>query len=125
MSEQALQARPVTIADARRYARDRLHGLLGPDKLADVQLLTSELVTNAVRHAGLNEEDAVNLEIYVGTDTVHVAVVDGGAGFDFSKILDEPRDARGGWGLVLVGKVSDRWGIDASPPHTVWFEIDR
>ena len=79
MSEQALQARPVTIADARRYARDRLHGLLGPDKLADVQLMTSELVTNAVRHAGLNEEDAVNLEIYVDTDTVHVAVVDGGA----------------------------------------------
>jgi hypothetical protein len=24
-----------------------------------------------------------------------------------------------------VGKVSDRWGIDASPAHTVWFEIDR
>ncbi len=124
MSEQALQARPVAVADARRYVRDRLEGLLTPDRLSDVQLLTSELVTNAVRHAGLKEGDAVNLEIDVDTDTVHVAVVDGGAGFDFSKILDEPGDPRGGWGLVLVGRVSDRWGIDASPPHTVWFEID-
>ena len=52
-----------------------------------------------------------------------MAVVDGGAGFDFSKIFDEPQDPRGGWGLILVGKLSDRWGIDASP-HTVWFEID-
>ena len=123
MSEQALQARPVAVADARRYVRDRLEGLLAPDRLSDVQLLTSELVTNAVRHAGLKEEDAVNLEIDVDTDTVHVAVVDGGAGFDFSKIFDEPQDPRGGWGLILVGKLSDRWGIDGSP-HTVWFEID-
>ena len=122
--QQALRARPVVVADARRYVRDRLDGVVTSDRLSDVQLLTSELVTNAVRHAGLKEGDAVYLEVDVDIDTVHVAVVDGGAGFDFSKILDEPGDPRGGWGLILVGKVSDRWGIDASPLHTVWFEID-
>jgi anti-sigma regulatory factor (Ser/Thr protein kinase) len=122
---QALQARPVAVADARRYVRDRLDGLLSPRRLSEAELLTSELVTNAVRHARLKEGDPIGLDIDVDADTVHIAVVDAGSGFDFSKIFDEPGDPRGGWGLILVGKVSDRWGIDASPPHSVWFEIDR
>ena len=63
-----------------------------------MQLLTIELVTNAVRHAGLKEGDAVNLEIDVDADTVHVAVVDGGSGFDFSKIFDEPEETLAGGG---------------------------
>jgi anti-sigma regulatory factor (Ser/Thr protein kinase) len=125
MPQQALQARPVSVADARRHLRDKLHGLLGSRRLAEAELLTSELVTNAVRHARLKEGDPIGLDIDVDTDTVHVAVVDAGAGFDFTKIFDEPRDPRGGWGLYLVDKVSDRWGIDASSPHSVWFEIDR
>jgi anti-sigma regulatory factor (Ser/Thr protein kinase) len=125
VSVQALQARPVAVADARRHVRDRLEGLLRPRRLAEAELLTSELVTNAVRHAQLKEGDPIDLDIDVDTDTVHVAVVDGGKGFDFRKIFEEPGDRRGGWGLYLVDKVSDRWGIDASPPHSVWFEIDR
>jgi len=123
--QQALQARPVAVADARRYVRDRLDGLLTPDRLSEIELLTGELMTNAVRHAGLKERDPIGLDIDVDTDTVHVAVVDGGPGFDFGKIFQEPGDHRGGWGLFIVDKVSDRWGIDASPPHSVWFEIDR
>jgi anti-sigma regulatory factor (Ser/Thr protein kinase) len=125
VSEQALQARPVAVADARRHVRDRLEGHLSPRRLAEAELLTSELVTNAVRHARLRDGDPIGLDIDVDSDTVHVAVVDAGAGFDYSKILEEPGDLRGGWGLFLVDKVSDRWGIDASPPHSVWFEIDR
>jgi anti-sigma regulatory factor (Ser/Thr protein kinase) len=123
--QQALQARPVAAADARRHVHDRLDGLLSPRRLAEAELLTSELVTNAVRHAWLREGDPIGLDIDVDADTVHVAVVDGGMGFDFRKIFEEPGDRRGGWGLYLVDKVSDRWGIDASPPHSVWFEIDR
>jgi anti-sigma regulatory factor (Ser/Thr protein kinase) len=123
--QQALQARLVAVGDARRYVRDRLDGLLAPDRLAEVVLLTSELFTNAVRHAGLKEGDPIDLDIDVDTDTIHVAVVDAGSGFDYSKIFEERGDHRGGWGLFLVDKVSDRWGIDASSPHSVWFEIDR
>ncbi len=125
MPQRALQARPEAVADARRHVRDRLDGLLSPDRLSEVELLTSELFTNAVRHARLKEGDPISLYVAVDTDTVHVAVVDGGSGFDFGKIFEKPRDPRGGWGLFLVDKVSDRWAIDASPPHSVWFEIDR
>jgi anti-sigma regulatory factor (Ser/Thr protein kinase) len=125
VSQQALQARIEAVSDARRYVRDRLDGVLTPDRLSEVELLTSELFTNAVRHAGLEEGDRIHLDIDVDTDTVHVAVVDAGPGFDSSKIFHEPRDPGGGWGLFLVHKVSDRWGIDPSPPHSVWFEIDH
>jgi anti-sigma regulatory factor (Ser/Thr protein kinase) len=122
--QQALRARPVAVGDARRYVCDRLAGLLSPERIAEAALLTSELVTNAVRHAGLGDGDPIGLDIDVDTDTVHVAIVDGGAGFDYRKIFEQPGDRRGGWGLFIVDKVSDRWGIDASPPHSVWFEID-
>jgi anti-sigma regulatory factor (Ser/Thr protein kinase) len=122
--QQVLQAQPVAVADARRHVRDVIDGLLSPDRLSQAELLTSELVTNAVRHARLKEGDPIALDVDVDIDTVHLAVVDAGAGFDFTKIFQEPRDAPGGWGLVLVEKVSDRWGIDPSHPHSVWFEID-
>jgi anti-sigma regulatory factor (Ser/Thr protein kinase) len=123
---QALQARPVSIADARKVVRDQLDGFLSPHKLAEAELLTSELVTNAVRHAQLKERDRIGLDIDVDADTVCVAVVDGGPGFDFGKIIFwEPGDRRGGWGLYIVDKLSYRWGIDGSPSHSVWFEIDR
>jgi anti-sigma regulatory factor (Ser/Thr protein kinase) len=105
--------------------RDRLDGLLPSDRLSEVELLTTELVTNAVRHAGLKDGDQIDLDIDPDLDTVHVAVVDGGTGFDFGKLFEEPGDPRGGWGLFVVHKLSDRWGIDASSRHTVWFEIDR
>jgi anti-sigma regulatory factor (Ser/Thr protein kinase) len=123
--QQALQARPAAVADARRYVRDRLDGFLPPSRLSEVELLTSELVMNAVRHARLKDGDPIGLDIDVDIDTIHVAIVDAGVGFAYSKIFEEPGDLRGGWGLFLVDRVSDRWGIDASPPHSVWFEIDR
>jgi hypothetical protein len=27
--------------------------------------------------------------------------------------------------LFLIEKLSNRWGIEGSPSHSVWFEIDR
>jgi len=55
---------------------------------------------------------------------IRVSVVDGGAGFDATNLLRSPRADEGGWGLFLVGEMSDHWGIDRDP-HSVWFEIHR
>ena len=33
------------------------------------------------------------------------------------------RGADGGWGLLIVGHASDRWGV-ADGSTNVWFEID-
>jgi anti-sigma regulatory factor (Ser/Thr protein kinase) len=91
--------------------------------LEDVKLLVSELVTNSVRHAYSHEGDHVELEVSVEDDTLRVQVADTGPGF-------EPRPRRtgrhtpGGWGLFLVEKLSDRWGVARNSLTRVWFEID-
>jgi hypothetical protein len=56
LAEQALRARPDAIGEAREYVRDRIADVLNPPKLYAAELLTSELVTNAVRHANVGEE---------------------------------------------------------------------
>jgi anti-sigma regulatory factor (Ser/Thr protein kinase) len=98
----ALSAHPTAVSRARRYVRERLSDVLPPRKVAEVELLTSELVTNAVRHARLNEGDPIAIEIEAGPTKVRVSVIDAGAGFDFGRMLREPRNATGGWGLFLV-----------------------
>ncbi len=81
----------------------------------------SELVTNAVLHAGSDVEVAVQLTATAArvevTDASGEAVV--------------PRDARSdedsGRGLALVGSLARRWGVRPAPGggKTVWFEVDR
>jgi anti-sigma regulatory factor (Ser/Thr protein kinase) len=59
----SLPARPSAIGLAREYVRERLAETLSPQKLAETVLLTSELVTNVVRHAQPDERDTFRLVI--------------------------------------------------------------
>jgi anti-sigma regulatory factor (Ser/Thr protein kinase) len=111
---------------AAAWARNALLPLdarVEPVVMEDVRLLVSELVTNSVRHAGAGPSDHVQLEVSLEDDTLHVQVADAGDGFD-----PRPRRAEatkpGGWGLFLVEKLSDRWGVARNHLTRVWFEID-
>jgi anti-sigma regulatory factor (Ser/Thr protein kinase) len=125
LPEHALRAHPSAVAEARRRVRDRLEGVLEPEKLVEAQLLASELVTNAVLHPNMGEEAEIELDFEMTDGSVRVSVADTGRGFDRGKVLPASVDVPGGWGLFLVEALADRWGIDVSPPHRVWFEIDR
>jgi two-component sensor histidine kinase len=88
----------------------------------DVLLLVTELVTNAVRHASAGPDGVVRVELRRGTDILRVAVSDEGTGFTAKAPL-EPNEA-GGWGLALVDRIADRWGITPTRSGTcAWFEI--
>ncbi|MGZ8625224.1 MAG: PAS domain S-box protein [Actinomycetota bacterium] len=116
--------RPESIsAGEARHALDELIGSsLDPTALDNAKLLTSELVTNAVRHGPHGPYADICLRVVVRDSVVRVEVLDDGAGF----IRPAPgRRDTGGWGLVLVDRVADRWGIGEGGPTTVWFEIDR
>ncbi|HEY8865503.1 MAG TPA: ATP-binding protein [Solirubrobacteraceae bacterium] len=89
--------------------------------LDDVRLLVSELVTNSVLHAGVEEGGELTLEVGVD-DVLRVSVSDEGAGF--APDAAESEDI-GGWGLLLVERLADRWGIVHDDATHVWFEIDR
>jgi serine/threonine-protein kinase RsbW len=109
---------------ARRHVADSAASLLDEQRLDDARLLVSEIVTNAVRHAGLSAGDDVTVEVRPAERGVVVEVSDPGHGF-----LPSPRpDALvvGGWGLPLVQRLSDDWGVEDRPGggSVVWFRVD-
>jgi anti-sigma regulatory factor (Ser/Thr protein kinase) len=110
-------------AEARRalIARD---GELPPAVRADVLLLLTELVTNAVRHSGLRPDQSVHVELHQWSRRVRVQVLDPGT--DFTRVRPGAReDQSGGWGLFLVDRIASSWGVGRSGARTcVWFEIE-
>jgi anti-sigma regulatory factor (Ser/Thr protein kinase) len=111
-------------AEARR-ALDEFGAALPERRMRDVRLLVSELVTNAVRHAGLASGDPIRLVIGDDDGHLRVEVYDGGTGFERQPPRPDPARASG-WGLFLVERLADRWGVEGADPGTrVWFEIDR
>jgi anti-sigma regulatory factor (Ser/Thr protein kinase) len=118
-----LEGTPGAAAAARK-ALDHLAGTLPDRRLRDVRLLVSELVTNAVRHAGLRTEDRIRLLVKRSDAVLRVEVHDPGTGFVLR--APEPDPARAsGWGLYLVEELADRWGMEGAGPGTqIWFELD-
>jgi anti-sigma regulatory factor (Ser/Thr protein kinase) len=111
---------PTAPAAARDAVEVALAGRLGQEGIAELRLLVSELVTNAVRH-GLDRRGAVELTLSLVGRCLRVEVADGGGGFTPPTREHDPEDP-GGWGLVVVDELVDRWGVEAAGGTRVWFE---
>ena len=103
---------------ARRFVRDALDG--HPASF-DAELLTCELVTNAVQHA--TDAGSVTVAVIHRGAVVHVDVIDDG-----KSGLPHWREAtgqdEGGRGFQLVNEIAQRWGFLREQAGTcVWFEI--
>lgn len=125
MQQISLQLAPEPKAAwTARRALDQLADLLPPEKLEDTRLVVSELVTNSVLHAGLSPDDRIGVVVTASNGSVRGEVYDPGRGFD---VPSEPRPRpglNGGWGLPIVERVSDRWGVEQDGVVRVWFELD-
>ncbi|MGZ4140299.1 MAG: ATP-binding protein [Actinomycetota bacterium] len=97
--------------------------VLDENRIDDLRLLMSELVTNSVRHGG-PQRAPIKLQIEVTSTSVRVKVQDAGRGFDTTPKPIRPDDDQG-WGLFLLDQLADRWGISQDGTTTVWFELDR
>ena len=116
-----LAGSPDAAALARR-ALARLEDELDEDTIDVVRLLVTELVTNSVRHA---EAKAVDMRVHVTREQVRLEVTDRGPGFQFEG-RQAGQELEGGWGLYLVDRLADRWGLDTTGGASqVWAEIDR
>jgi GAF domain-containing protein len=83
-------------------------------------LLTSELVTNAVRHAGTGLRLSLTR---VGADRVRISVHDRAPNVAV-RVRTSTDDAEGGRGLFLVEHLSAGWGsVSGDSGKTVWFEL--
>jgi anti-sigma regulatory factor (Ser/Thr protein kinase) len=116
--------RGPSAASAARNALLALEERLESRVLEDIRLLVSELVTNAIRHADGPSGGEVALDVTIEAGRVRVEVADPGEGFE-----PQPRDDEmtrpGGWGLYLVDRIADRWGVIRNRMNRVWFELDH
>ena len=116
----------VTAARCARLAvREELGGALPRRRLADVELIVSELATNSVRHSGCGDADELSMEADVEDDRVRVRMSDPGAGFDVHRPRPPSSGTSGGYGLILLDRLSDRWGVHRDARFSVWFEVQR
>ncbi|MGW6403815.1 SpoIIE family protein phosphatase [Streptomyces sp. NPDC055134] len=113
-----------SVATARAFVRDTLQGWGFPDIIDDAVVLTSELVTNAVVHAGtsaevlcLRTDDGVRIEVSDRYPEREIPLQQ-------SAINMGSPDREGGRGLQLCAALATRWGVDYTPTHKlVWFQL--
>ncbi|MFI1958466.1 SpoIIE family protein phosphatase [Streptomyces althioticus] len=114
-----------SVASARSFVRDTLQGWGFGDIVDDAVVLTSELVTNAVVHAGtsaellcLRSENGIRIEVADRYPEREIPLQ--GSPID----MGSP-DREGGRGLQLCAALAGHWGVDYTPTHkTVWFQLD-
>jgi len=88
----------------------------------NLTLLTCELVNNSVLHGRAGEKDVIEVELAALASGVRARVSDSGPGFA-PAARDRPIEEPGGWGLVLVQRVANRWGVEHGERTCVWFEL--
>jgi anti-sigma regulatory factor (Ser/Thr protein kinase) len=110
---------PQASAQARRLL-DEFDEQIPRDVLNDLRVVTSELVSNAVRHSG-TDTGQIELRITPLTTCVRVEIIDPGPGF-FPAVY-EPSARESGWGLYLVDRLTTRWGVEFNDGAHVWAEV--
>jgi hypothetical protein len=100
-----LPAGPTAPGRARSQVRATIEAWEIPVEESIAVLLTSELVTNAVRH---EKGDIITLVITCAYGQLHVDVHD--TSYTLPEPVDGPPDAETGRGLILVASLSSSWG---------------
>ncbi|WP_329140227.1 ATP-binding protein [Streptomyces sp. NBC_01476] len=107
-------AHPTAVRTVRRAARVELRGWGVPDAVCDdVELIISELVTNAIVHT---VSDSVTCRLRGGPEIRVEVGSEGRAGTQG----DARPPGEGGRGLVVVEALSTSWGIDVATPGAGW-----
>jgi anti-sigma regulatory factor (Ser/Thr protein kinase) len=112
------EAPSVARAAIAGFSEDRA---LAETTLATLTLLVSEVVTNAVIHPEVEDPRDIQLHARIAGDVIRVEVTDSGDGFE-PRPRDPSRSDRG-YGLFLLEKQAERWGVDSAGGTTVWFEL--
>ncbi|WP_189188161.1 SpoIIE family protein phosphatase [Streptomyces albiflavescens] len=113
-----------SVATARSFVRDTLQGWGFADIVDDAVVLTSELVTNAVVHAGtsadvlcLRSDDGVRIEVADRYPEREIPL-------QATAVNMGSPDREGGRGLQLCAALAGRWGVEYTPTHKqVWFQL--
>jgi hypothetical protein len=115
----SLSGGPESPGNARRILADELGNRVSEETLGSLQLLISELITNRII-AGVGSEESMTMELWT-RGSIHCGVLDNCP----SVVLPRQEPADGGWSLLLVDRLADRWGMTRSADSThIWFETE-
>jgi serine/threonine-protein kinase RsbW len=101
---------------------DAFRPVVAPEVAQALQLVVSELVTNAVLHSASAPNASVHLDVELQNRILRVEVIDEGTGFVGADEV-RPGGDHHGRGLLIVAKLAARWGIDSGRRTKVWAEL--
>jgi anti-sigma regulatory factor (Ser/Thr protein kinase) len=110
----------AVVRTARRFVRDALEdSQVDGEVVETVELLTSEVITNALVHAN----SAPELAVRVRREAVRVEVGDMSSVVPIHRPIDA--NALSGRGIAIVDSLASEWGVTGLSAHgkTVWFEV--
>jgi anti-sigma regulatory factor (Ser/Thr protein kinase) len=115
---------PSAACTARELLTHQLGEVTPAETMHDLHLLTTELITNAVLHAGVGESDTIELQVAPTATELRVAVTDPGAATS-PEVQELDPTVPGGMGLFLVEQISSAWGVERTPSgeNRVWFTL--
>ncbi|MDR2987005.1 MAG: ATP-binding protein [Nocardiopsaceae bacterium] len=115
----SLHAHPSAAAEARGYVQAAIRAWGVPVDPYVAALLTSELVTNAIRH-----ETGEKVKLFVSCSCGHLRVYVHDSSRTWPVPLNAPIDAEAGRGLTLVASLSTDWGVYRTPSgKAVYFTL--
>lgn len=108
-------------AGRRAVGNELAHRGIAPEVIETVELMASELLTNAVLHT----RGGVSLVVTVIDQLIRVEVTDDSSGRPV--LRHPPADSTSGRGMEIVDALASQWGVDALPAggKSVWFEVVR
>jgi anti-sigma regulatory factor (Ser/Thr protein kinase) len=110
---------PAAAAEARRQVRAAICAWDAPVDPDTAVLLTSELVSNAIRH---EKGPTITLVISCSRGQLRVDVHD--TSHCWPTVADAPADAETGRGLMLVATLAAEWGVYRTPAgKAVYFTL--
>jgi anti-sigma regulatory factor (Ser/Thr protein kinase) len=115
-----LPAQPSTCTVARHAIRNFCARTSQPESADDAELLTSELVTNAIRQSSA----LVTVRAHDTVNGITVTVTDDVASPLALVASVPPGMAEHGRGIHVVAQIASAWGSDSHPNgHSVWFHL--
>jgi anti-sigma regulatory factor (Ser/Thr protein kinase) len=114
---------PSTVPAARKAFAEAFADLPG-DLLENGKIVLSELVTNAVRHGADPDRGWVHLVVHQVPMGMRIEVTDSGESASEPVLRGDDPNRTSGWGLFLVARLAERWGVMSDQTTTVWCELD-
>jgi anti-sigma regulatory factor (Ser/Thr protein kinase) len=113
-----------TVGVARRHlVSDLIEAGVCAPAVTDAALVISELLSNALQHAGPLPSSGIRVSWDLDADSVRISVSDGG-GSTRPELGQPTPTTTGGRGLRIVARLSRRWGtLCDDNGTTVWAEV--